>query len=148
MSSSPGGSRATPACIPCRRATASVNCGWQSTPDAVNAAGEWVEKPNFFDVVVYGASGENVAKHIHKGGPVAVDGRFDWRKWETKDGRKAQAVRIIAKTVQFLGGPPSDGGNNGHLDDDAGALHGIATEDEELLDPADQDVIAMAAAEG
>ena len=44
---------------------------------AVNArrreqAGEWVEKPNFFDVVVYGASGENVAKHMHKGRPVAV----------------------------------------------------------------------------
>src|SRR5271155_1739825 len=68
------------------------------------AAGGWVEKPNFFDVVVYGASGENVAKHIHKGGPVAVDGRLDWRKWETKDGRPAQAVRIIARTVQFLSG--------------------------------------------
>ncbi len=111
------------------------------------AAGEWVEKPNFFDVVVYGASGENVAKHIHKGGPVAVDGHLDWRKWETKDGRPAQAVRIIARTVQFLSGAPSNNGNNGHVDDDAGALHGIATEDEELLDLTDQDVIAMAAAE-
>ena len=53
---------------------------------AVNArrreeTGEWVEKPNFFDVVVYGASGENVAKYVHKGRPVAVDGRLDWREW-------------------------------------------------------------------
>jgi len=117
---------------------------------AVNArrreeTGEWVEKPNFFDVVVYGASGENVAKYVHKGRPVAVDGRLDWREWETKDGRPAQAVRIIARTVQFLSGAPS---NNGHVDDGTRALHGVAIENEELLDLTDQDAIAMAAAEG
>jgi single-strand DNA-binding protein len=112
------------------------------------AAGGWVEKPNFFDVVVYGASGENVAKHIHKGGPVAVDGHLDWRKWETKDGRPAQAVRIIARTVQFLSGAPSNNGNNGPVDDGTGALHGVAIEDEELLDLTDQNAIAMAAAAG
>jgi single-strand DNA-binding protein len=120
---------------------------------AVNArrrddTGEWVEKPNFFDVVVYGASGENVARYVHKGRPVAVEGRLDWREWETKDGRHAQAVRIVARTVQFLSGAPSSNGNNGHVDDVAGALHGIATEDEELLDLADLDTIAMVAAEG
>jgi single-strand DNA-binding protein len=120
---------------------------------AVNArrrdsAGEWVEKPNFFNVAVYGASGENVAKRIAKGSPVAIDGRLDWRQWETKDGRPAQAVRIVAQNVQFLSGAPSSNGNNGHVDNGTGALHGILTEDEELLDLADQDAIAMVAAEG
>jgi single-strand DNA-binding protein len=119
---------------------------------AVNArrreeTGEWVEKPNFFDVVVYGTSGENVAKHMHKGGPVAVAGRLDWREWETKDGRHAQAVRIVARNVQFLSGAPSSNGNNSHVDDGAGGLHGIATEDQELLDLADQNMTAMTAAE-
>jgi single-strand DNA-binding protein len=97
---------------------------------------------------VYGASGENVAKHMHKGRPVAIDGRLDWRKWETKDGRPAQAVRIIAQNVQFLSGAPSSNGNNGHVDDGTGALHGIATEDEALPDFADQEAIAFAAAQG
>jgi single-strand DNA-binding protein len=64
--------------------------------------GDWVEKPNYFDVVVYGAPGENVAKHLHKGRAVAIDGRLDWREWETQDGRHAQAVSVIARTVQFL----------------------------------------------
>ena len=120
---------------------------------AVNArrreeTGEWVEKPNFFDVVVYGASGENVAKYVHKGRPVAVDGRLDWREWETKDGRPAQAVRVVARTVQFLSGAPGSDGNNGHVDDDAGALHLVATEDEELLDFDDREAFALAAAQG
>jgi single-strand DNA-binding protein len=114
-----------------------------------NSAGDWVEKPNFFDVVVYGASGENVAKHMHKGRPVAVDGRLDWREWETKDDhRHVQAVRIIARTVQFLSSSASSNGNNRHVDDGTGELQGIAGNEEEDLDIADQDLIAMAAAEG
>jgi single-strand DNA-binding protein len=112
-----------------------------------NSAGDWVEKPNFFDVVVYGGPGENVAKYVHKGRPIAVEGRLDWREWETKDDhRHAQAVRVIAQTVQFLGGPPSS--SNGVAGSDMGELHGITGGEEEDLDIADQDAIAFAAAGG
>jgi len=108
-----------------------------------DASGEWGEKPNFFDVVVYGARGENVARYLHKGRPVAIDGRLDWREWETEDGRMAQAVRVIANTVQFLGSPP--GGSNGAQPDELDGLHAIAGEDEESLDYADRVAIAAAA---
>ena len=65
---------------------------------------EWVDKPNYFDVIVWGALGENAAKYLSKGRPVAIEGRLDWREWEAKDGSgKRQAVQIIANTVQFLG---------------------------------------------
>jgi single-strand DNA-binding protein len=112
-----------------------------------NAAGVWGEKPNYFDIVVFGARGENVAKHMHKGRPVAIDGRLDWREWETPDGRHAQAVSILATTVQFLGSPPN-GDSNGVADDSTGTLHGISGDEEESLDIADQDAIAAAAAAG
>jgi single-strand DNA-binding protein len=108
--------------------------------------GEWVAKPNFFDVVVYGASGANVAKYMYKGRPVAVAGRLDWREWETKDGRNAQAVSIIANNVQFLGAPPN-GSSNGVTENGTGALEGIAGNEEESLDIEDQEAIALAAAE-
>jgi single-strand DNA-binding protein len=112
-----------------------------------SSTGDWGEKPNFFDVVVFGAPGENVAKYMHKGRAVAIDGRLDWREWETKDGRPAQAVSVVAKTVQFLDSPRNEA--NGVTDDDAGgALHGIAGDEEEALDVADQEAIALAAAEG
>lgn len=68
-----------------------------------SASGEWVDKPNYFDVTVWGAQGENCAQYLSKGRPVAVDGRLNWREWETQDGSKRQAIDIIADTVQFLG---------------------------------------------
>ena len=74
-------------------------------------SGQWVDKPNFFDVVVFGAQGENCANYLSRGRPLAVEGRLDWREWEAKDGSKRQAVQIIANSVQFLGS--RDGGGGG-----------------------------------
>src|SRR4051795_5533359 len=76
-----------------------------------DASGSWVEKPNYFDVTVWGAQGENCAQYLSKGRPVAVDGRLDWREWDAQDGSKRQAVEIIANSVQFLGSrQDSEGG--------------------------------------
>ncbi len=75
-----------------------------------NATGEWEDKPNYFDVKVWGAQGENCARFLSKGRPVAVQGRLEWREWETQDGQKRQAVDIIADSVQFLGGRDDAGG--------------------------------------
>ena len=68
------------------------------------ATGEWTEKPNYFDITVWGNQGENCAQYLSKGRPVAIDGRLEWREWEAQDGTKRQAVEVIADTVQFLGG--------------------------------------------
>jgi single-strand DNA-binding protein len=78
-----------------------------------NSTGEWVDKPNYFDVTVWGAQGENCARYLSKGRPVAIDGRLEWREWETPEGHKRQAVDIIADTVQFLGGRDDAGGGGG-----------------------------------
>ena len=80
-----------------------------------NESGQWVDKPNYFNVKVWGAQGENVAKFLSRGRPVAIDGRLDWREWTDKEGNKRQGVDIIADTVQFLGGrdDASSGGNSG-----------------------------------
>ncbi len=72
---------------------------------------EWVDKPNYFDVTVWGAQGENCATYLSKGRPVAVQGRLEWREWEAQDGSKRQSVEIIADSVQFLGSRDGSGGN-------------------------------------
>ena len=78
-------------------------------------SGEWIDKPNYFDVTVWGAQGENCANYLAKGRPVAVEGRLDWREWEDQGGNKRQSVEIIANTVQFLGSRDgSGGGGNGN----------------------------------
>ena len=75
---------------------------------------EWVDKANYFNVVVWGAQGENCAQYLSRGRPVAIEGRLDWREWEAKDGSgKRQAVQIVANTVQFLGSRDGSGGGGG-----------------------------------
>jgi single-strand DNA-binding protein len=76
-----------------------------------DAQGNWGDKPNYFDVTVWGNQGESCAQFLSKGRPVGVDGRLDWREWEAQDGTKRQAVEIIADSVQFLGS--RDGGEMG-----------------------------------
>jgi single-strand DNA-binding protein len=77
-------------------------------------SGEWVDKPNYFDVTVWGAQGENCATYLSKGRPVAVDGRLDWREWEANDGGKRQSIEIIAESVQFLGSRDGSGAVQGN----------------------------------
>ena len=67
-------------------------------------SGEWEDKANYFDVTVWGAQGENCARFLSKGRPVALNGRLEWREWQAQDGQKRQSVEIIADSVQFLGG--------------------------------------------
>ncbi|HEY4779120.1 MAG TPA: single-stranded DNA-binding protein [Solirubrobacterales bacterium] len=66
-------------------------------------SGEWVDKPNYFDVIVWGARAEAAAKYLGTGSPVAVEGRLDWREWEVEGGGKRQVVEIVAEGLQFLG---------------------------------------------
>jgi single-strand DNA-binding protein len=77
-----------------------------------DGSGNWVDKPNYFDVTVWGAQGENCANYLSKGRPVAIDGRLEWREFQDKQGNNRQSVDIIADSVQFLGSR-EDGGNGG-----------------------------------
>src|SRR4051794_16528686 len=77
-------------------------------------SGEWVDKPNYFDVTVWGAQGENCATYLSKGRPVAGDGRLDWREWETQDGNKRQGIGITAGSVQSLGSRGGSGAVQGN----------------------------------
>jgi single-strand DNA-binding protein len=76
-------------------------------------SGQWTDKPNYFDVTVWGGQAESCAQFLSKGRPVGIDGRLEWREWDAQDGSKRQAVEVIAENVQFLGGRDSgeSGGN-------------------------------------
>ncbi|MGI8902181.1 MAG: single-stranded DNA-binding protein [Solirubrobacteraceae bacterium] len=74
---------------------------------------EWEDQPNYFDITVWGAQGENCSRFLTKGRGVAVDGRLQWREWTTQEGQKRQAVDIVADSVQFLGGRDDAGSGNG-----------------------------------
>ena len=92
--------------------------------DRYKQGDEWVERVNFFDVVVWGAQAENCKRYLSKGRPVAIDGRLSYRTWEAQDGGRRSKVEVVAQSVQFLN-----------------AASGKATSSkEEAVVPADDDV--------
>jgi single-strand DNA-binding protein len=62
------------------------------------------EKVNYFDVKIYGAEAEAASHRAHKGHPVMVEGRLEWREWETIEGHQAQSVSILADALEPLDG--------------------------------------------
>src|SRR5262249_5357264 len=74
------------------------------------ATGQWTDKPNYFDVTVWGNQGESCAQYLAKSRPVAIDRRRAGGEGEAQDGTKRQAVEIIADSVQSLGGRGEEGG--------------------------------------
>lgn len=96
---------------------------------------DFVERPNYFDVSVYGASGESVSQYMRRGSRVAVDGRLEWREWETAEQERRQAVSVVADTVQFLDSPGerAQAGALGEGGAGEGKEPGAGGEDRELV---------------
>jgi single-strand DNA-binding protein len=72
-----------------------------------NGNDKYVDKPNYFNITVWGRQGESCAEYLAKGRPIAVEGRLDHRERGEGDERR-EYVSIVAETVQFLGGKPTD----------------------------------------
>ncbi len=85
--------------------------------------GEWVDKPNYFDVTVWGAQGENCANYLSKGRPVAVEGRLDWREWEDQGGNNggggfSPPQSDVPADMSDFGGAPAGAGSGSASEDD------------------------------
>ncbi len=80
-----------------------------------NQTGDWEDKANYVSVTIFGRQGENAAQFLSKGRPVAIDGRLEWREWQTQSGEKREQLEVIADNIQFLGGRDDamGGGGNG-----------------------------------
>lgn len=65
--------------------------------------GDFKKETNYFNIIVWGKSGENCQKYLSKGRPVLVEGRLQNRSYETQDGQKRTVTEIVADNVQFLG---------------------------------------------
>lgn len=65
--------------------------------------GNWLDKPNFFNVTLFATTAENAIKYLTKGREILIEGRLDWSEYE-KDGSQRQSVQIIAERVTYLRG--------------------------------------------
>jgi single-strand DNA-binding protein len=69
---------------------------------AVNRVRSKSEAVDFFNVSAWRELGERVANYKKQGDPVLIEGRLQYRTWQTPDGTKRSAVDVVADNVQFL----------------------------------------------
>jgi single-strand DNA-binding protein len=93
--------------------TSVLNLGLAVNGRQKDQSGNWIDKPNFFDVKVFGAQADMLANHLAKGRRIGVDGRLDWSSWEAQDGGKRSKVEVVAQSVQFLDSRGDEGGGGG-----------------------------------
>ncbi|MDQ3399025.1 MAG: single-stranded DNA-binding protein, partial [Deinococcota bacterium] len=60
--------------------------------------------PFYIRSKVMGAYAEALADDMSEGAVVAVDGRLDYRSWETPEGQKRSAVEVFANSITKLDG--------------------------------------------
>jgi single-strand DNA-binding protein len=107
--------------------TSVLNIGLAVNGRQKDQSGNWTEKPNFFDVKVFGAQADMLANHLSKGRRIGVDGRLEWSSWDAQDGTKRSKVEVVAQSVQFLdsrGDADGGGGGGGNQFVPAGASAG------------------------
>ena len=70
------------------------------------------EEVCFVDVTVFGSTAVAVASHLDKGRKVLVEGRLQFRSWETEAGQKRSKLEVVAERVNFLGSRNGSGEGN------------------------------------
>ncbi|MHB8470190.1 MAG: single-stranded DNA-binding protein [Gaiellaceae bacterium] len=62
---------------------------------------------DFVWISAWDRQAEVCAEYLAKGRHVLVDGRLKSRTWE-QDGKRRDAVEVVARRVEFLGAPPRE----------------------------------------
>ncbi len=62
----------------------------------------------FVDVKAFNGLAHSCSEYLEKGRQVAVTGRLELDEWTTEDDQKRSRLYVIANSVEFLGGRPSE----------------------------------------
>lgn len=63
--------------------------------------GQWEDRPNFVDCVMFGNRAQSLAPYLSKGAKVAIEGKLRWSQWE-KDGAKRSKLEVIVDEIEFM----------------------------------------------
>ena len=78
-------------------------------------SGNRIEEVTFVDVECFGPRAEAVAKFFTKGRSIFVEGRLKLDQWESKEGEKRSAIRVVLDNFEFVDSKqdvPSNQGRN------------------------------------
>ena len=63
---------------------------------------EWRDEVCYVDIVTSGRQVETVAEYLSQGSLALVEGRLQWRSWQTEDGQKRNKHEMVVTNVQFM----------------------------------------------
>lgn len=66
-----------------------------------NQAGQYENKPNFFDCTLWGKYGQSMSQHLTKGRAITLTGRLVQDRWE-KDGQSYSKVYIKVAEINLM----------------------------------------------
>lgn len=79
-----------------------ANFGLATSRSYTLSSGEKKEEVCFVRIVVWGRQAETCSQYLSKGRLIFVEGRLQYRAWETQDGQKRSTLEVRADRVQFL----------------------------------------------
>lgn len=71
--------------------------------------GNWSERTDWHNVVLWRQRAELAAKYLRVGSGLYIEGRIVTRSWEGEDGRKNYKTEIEVEKMRLLDGPPESG---------------------------------------
>lgn len=63
--------------------------------------GEWEDRPNFIDCVVFGQRAESLSRILGKGFKVAIEGKLRQNTWEV-EGQKRSRIEVVVDDLDFM----------------------------------------------
>jgi single-strand DNA-binding protein len=81
---------------------------------AKDAQGNWVDKPEWHNLVCFDKLAETAKNYIKKGSSLFVEGKITSRSWDDKEtGQKKYRTEIIVNDFTFVGSKTEGGGSTG-----------------------------------
>lgn len=63
---------------------------------------------DFFPLVIWNITAENLVKYCHKGDMIAVEGRLQNRSYDTENGFKRYVTEVLVNNITYLSGKKED----------------------------------------
>jgi single-strand DNA-binding protein len=83
---------------------------------------------DYVDVTVWGPLAKTCGQYLSKGRQVAIEGHLHHSEWDSDNGRR-QKLEVVARSVEFLGGPRRDD-NGDDVTEDTSEPVGVAGDED------------------
>jgi single-strand DNA-binding protein len=119
-----------------------ANFGLATSERTKDGQGNWQDRTEWHNIVVYGRLAEIVRDYVKKGSKLFVEGRLQTRNWDDKDhaGRKVYRTEIIVNDLSLLSGRDD---SQGGYSRSSNSQNAAVNEDQRV--PAGQDDFAQSA---